>query len=193
MIRFYLMPMEQVGMFRGPKYLRWRQNPGGLSVRWNGMDYGKIDVMLVRAKVSQSEHGYLAAQQDVVSVPEDIDGSISVGALAGVKASLEGLYLPGGWISVGVSYRQVLRVVAGIFQLAQRYHGRAGAKLFELGIGLDTQWAALPVGVKQSLRASAEDLGFDTSGVTAESTMRQILKMMADQWGEAFIFGDGRL
>lgn len=185
-IRFYLIPIEIVdGNKRGPKYLKWRftENVAPLDVLWSGMDFGLEPVMLVQADVTPAQHTTLSGNADVISIPANIDNNITAGALSAVKAALETLNVPAGWVTTGFTYRQVLRMVAGLFQFAQRHHGAHSERLFSGGFNMDTQFSALPLAVRQRLIATADSLNYDTSGLSGSNTIRQILKNVADQWG----------
>ena len=189
-IQFYLLPIEQVNFARGPKYLKWRFSPTGLDVRWSAMDFGLEPVMLVWADVTNPQHTALSANTDVVSLPANIDNAISAGALNSVKAALEGLNIPAGWVTTGHTYRQVLRIVAGLFQFAQRFHGLHGERLFGGSFTMETQFRDLPQAVRTKLTQAAESHDYDTSALSGTSTVRQILKFLADQWdGEVIVMG----
>lgn len=192
-IRYYLIPLEIVDDRRGPKYLKWHftENPTPLDVVWSGMDFGLEPVMLIRADVTGAQHTTLSANADVISIPTNIDANITAGALPAVKAALETLNIPAGWVTTSFTYRQVLRIVAGLFQFAQRHHGVHLERLFSGGFDLDTQFSALPLAVRQRLIATASTLEYDTSGLSGSNTIRQILKNVADQWGSKPIFIGG--
>jgi hypothetical protein len=59
--RFYVLPIEQVGNRRGPKYLKWRYDPDppGLDVIWNMMDYGLLPTALVVVDAPDEQHAVL--------------------------------------------------------------------------------------------------------------------------------------
>jgi len=185
-IRFYLVPIETVdGNKRGPKYLLWRftESIAPLDVRWSGMDYGLEPVILVWADVDAVQHTTLSTNVDVISIPANIDATITAGVLPAVKSALEALNVPAGWVTTGHTYRQVLRIVAGLFQFAQRHHGVHLERLFSGGFDLNTQFNTLPLAVRQRLVATANSLNYDTLDLSGSSTIRQILKNLADQWG----------
>lgn len=189
-IRFYILPIETIDNGRGPKYLKWRLAPAGLNVRWAAMDFGLEPVMLVWADVTGGQHTALSANADVISIPANIDNNITAGALNNVKAALEGLNIPAGWVTTGHTYRQVLRIVAGLFQFAQRFHGLHGERLFGGGFTMETQFQDLPQAVRTKLIAAAESHDYDTSALSGASTVRQILKFLADQWdSEEIVMG----
>jgi len=191
-IRYYLMSALEVDNRRCPKYMFVDYadlNPAGLNVQWNAMDYGLVPVFLVRANVTTAQHAALAAQPDVISVPENINNQIG-GALPQVEAALEALHIPAGLVSSTNTYKEVLRAVARIFQFFQRMHGMFGEKLIDGPVGLNTQWSDIPDGARSNLRDAADSMELDYSSVIATTTVRQILKMFAGQYGDPILFGE---
>lgn len=188
-IRFYIVPIEQVGNARGPEYFHWRfdQNPvAGLEgIRWSLKDYGSINVGIVAADVTTAQHNILAVQSDVTAIPANLDATIGGGNLTAVRNALEGLRIPGAWVQANNSYRTVVRTVTGLFLYAQRVTALAGGQpLLRLNDNLNTQFQDLPADIRAAMQQAAEEFGYDTSGLTATSTLRQILKQFADDWGE---------
>jgi len=191
-IRYYLMPALEVDNRRCPKYMFVDYadlNPAGLNVQWNAMDYGLMPVFLVRANVTIAQHAALAAQYDVIAVPENINNQIGAG-LSQVQTALETLHIPAGWISFTNTYKEVLRTIACIFQFFQRLHGMFGEKLIDGAVNLNTEWADIPVEARINLRDVADSIRLDYSSVVATTTVRQILKMFADQYVKPILFGD---
>lgn len=185
MYRFYLLPIETVSAARGPKYLKWRFGPDGLDVTWAGMDYGLMPVMLVAADVDEAQHAEISEHEDVIAVPANIDANITAQALPAVEAALEALHIPADWVTTAYTYRQILRGVAGLFQLAQRYHGRGLGRLIEQGVSLETRINQLPAGLVQNLNETAQSLGWSTDGIAGTWRLRRALMFLAQQWGEA--------
>jgi len=183
-VRFYLVPVEQSGNARGPKYFKWRFSPDGLDVRWGAFDYGLIPTMLIAADVTAGQHDTLAAQSDVTAIPADIDSTVPAQALPAVQNALEDLRIPGGWVTTNHTYREIIRTVGGLFQFAQRHHGLHNKIIMPENVTLSQTWGDLPLQARQEVRATADSLNYDYSDVTASTTIRQILKSLADQWGD---------
>ena len=123
MIRYYILPIDKRPTgHRGPKYLKWRFNPDGIDCQWSLKDYGLIDAALIAADVTQAQHEVLAAESDVAALPQDIDQNDSAIALPKVQNVLEALRIPAAWVTTDYTYRVLLRMVAGLFMFAQRYH-----------------------------------------------------------------------
>lgn len=187
-IRFYLVPVIGTGAnmedARRPAYF------AGSGIRYSCRDYGLMPVMLVCADTTTQQHNNIIANSDVTAIPTNIDNNITAGALTAVREALENLRIPGNWVDTSHTYRQVLRVVTGVFQLARRHFGLHNKKLFADEITLDDTWGSLPVQARTELQATADSFGWDYSGVTSGTLLRTILKNLAEQWGTSvFHFG----
>lgn len=193
--RFYLVPKVGDGLtpfsaFR-PKYTDPDDLGAGwnLAGRWQALDYGSEASFLMAADVTGAEHTSLSAQTDVLAVPPALDNNVSAIALATVRSKLEAANLPGSWVTTSHTYRQVLRTVRRAITLVQRYRGLHGLPLFD-GVTLATQWNQLTQAQKDRFRAAADDLGLDYSAVTNDMTLRQILKLVADQLPDITLGGE---
>lgn len=147
------------------------------------MDFGLEPVMLVAGEMDLARDAAVTANADVLALPVDLDQALGGAGRNRVQSALEARNLPAGWVTATMTYRQVVRPVAAILLFAQRYHGLTGARLFGSGVTLDTAFGSLPAQVQQNLLRAAESLGYDTSALTASTTLRQALKAMSDQWG----------
>lgn len=187
MVRYYVLPIEQNGAYRGPKYFAWRFDPDPPAlvegVRWGMMDYGLIDAALLVADVTQDQHEALVSNPDVVSPPENIDQNISALAIPTVQSVLEALRIPADWVDTSYTYRQILRAMAGLFQFAQRYHGMHNEQLIDSTAALDLRWNQIPLERRNRIVATADDLGYTYADVTNQWTVRRILFYLAQQWG----------
>ena len=192
-VRFYIMPIKTIGgIYRGPKYLRWRFNPDGLNVMWSLKDFGYRDTCIVAADVSAEQHQDLASNEDVLAAPANLDNVIdTIQKRDTVRDALESLHVPGQWVNVDMTYREVLRPVTHLFLLAQRYHAITaekygqGRKLVEAGYTLNTLVSEIPAQIRQDLNQAAQSLGYDTSEILGSWMYRRALKHLGDQWGDA--------
>jgi len=179
----YFIPIMGTGAKsdpRRPKYLT------SLGVPWGMMDYGFQPVALVAADVDGATDISLSANADAHRLPDDLDQPIGATALAIIQNALETRNLPAEWIISTLSYRQVLRTVLGFFAFFQRFATVANTTALLLGgaVTLNTQLNQLSAAARQNLRDTATSLGLDISGVAATSTVRAVLKNVADQWGQ---------
>jgi len=191
MIRFYIMPIQVANeTYRGPKYLKWRWYPDGIDCRWSMKDYGLIDAALVACDLTQEQHEQLVAEPDVAAAPEDIDQNISEIAIPKVVNVMEALRIPADWVTSAYAYRQILRMIGGLFLFAQRYHGMHNEQLIGSTAQLDLRWNQIPKDRQDRIKATADNLGYDYSAVQNTWLVRRILKHLGDQWGETpILFG----
>src|ERR1041385_5856537 len=112
-MRYYVVPRVGDGLstataFR-PKYTDVDSLRAGWNVgTWRGLDYGLENLCVIALDLSPADHADLAAQADVLAVPDPLTTTVTAGALATVKAKLEAANLPADWVTAGMTYRQVL-------------------------------------------------------------------------------------
>lgn len=200
MQRFYFMPTNLEPIVgtdpqrysKGPKYFNYRWRTDGLvDAKFSMMDYGRLQVCLVLADVTQAQHDLLVAQSDVASPPEDIDQLITEQALPQVQNVLEAMRIPAGWVDTTYTYRDIIRRVAGLFQFAQRHNGLHQEELIDSVAALDLTWAEIPLARRDRVAQTADSFGYDYSTVTGTWTVRQTLMHLANQWGATPIYIGG--
>ena len=167
---------------RWPKYMQAFTGPN----RWAAMDYGFQPVMLVALDASDAEDAALQLNADVTRVPDNLDQQVGAVALSIIQNALETRHLPAGWVTAGITYREVLRTIGGFFAFLQRYSTVANSTALVFGgsVNLDTRVNQLPVAVRNNLSATATSLGLNASGITGTTILRTVLKNIADQWGQ---------
>lgn len=188
-VRFYIIPLEVVadGPFtrRGPKYLTWPQDPDPpaliTGVNWEIRDFGLQPTALAAIDVTPAQNTSLSAQADVITVPANLDNNVGAGNLATVRSKLESIGIPGDAIAAGTDYRQILRGIIAIFAIAQRFDGMQGGAIFAGNRTLDTPLSDLSAAVRQKLQDAATDLVYSYAGITIASTIRDVLKTLANQ------------
>lgn len=178
-IRFYLVPsdVKADGGIK-PKYF---DDVVAVSM-WQAMYYGFMPACIVRADVTAQQHTDLTANADVLAAPANIDNNLTSGAVTTVQNALETLKIPSGWVDTSFTYRQVLRIVAKVFQVSQRFEGRGWGKLLPDGLTLDDTWADLPQAWQNGLLDVAASFNWDTTGLSGTTKLRAIYKFMADQF-----------
>lgn len=182
MVRFYLVPVEVNGNYRGPKYFPWGRDPDPpalIQAQWQARDYGDEPLMVVAADLDDTQDALLASQADVTKFADDLDMPLGAN-LAAMQAALEALNLPAQMLTSSVTYRQTLRGVLGIFAIAQCMQGK-GFDIFAGGITLSTTMAQIPATPRNALEDCCVSLEFDISGVTGSTTVRQLLTLIANQ------------
>jgi hypothetical protein len=180
--------MQILNNNRFPKYLPGRVNPNpipelaGLFSSWAA--FGAEPVFLICAPaITAAQHNVLSNNIDVLAVPQDLDQPVSALALATLQSKLEGFRIPADWIVANdMTYRECVRVVLRMFQIAERFYGVSnGLSMFGGGVTLDTRWNQIPVKARTVLQGIATEWNVKTTGVTAQTTVRQLLTLMARQ------------
>lgn len=152
--------------------------PGVQSVAM--MPFGNEGHYLVAVEAEADVHAALAALPNVLALPEDLDSRIT--GVTALRAALEARNIPAHWITTSLTYRQALRGLAGMFQFAGVYHAETGLNLFRAGIDLTTRMNQIPAAERSRLTEVVAKTGLDTSGVAGTTTVRQLLKLLGDQW-----------
>jgi hypothetical protein len=186
-VALFLTPKIGTGAYTSP-YRPKYTDPGSLGAgidlapgSWAAMDYGFEALFLVKADLTTTQRTALSAQTDVLMVPANLDSTVSAAALARIQSTLEAANLPAEWVTTALTYRQVLRRVRRVITFMQRWQGMFGDRVFVNGITLDTRWNQLPANIQQRLRDVAASLTLDTSSITNNTTLRTILRVVADQ------------
>jgi hypothetical protein len=182
-IRFFLIPIDTVtagGVTRrGPKYLGVRLSvPPILSVSWAGEDYGNQPTMVVAADVDVVQAALLSSQPDVTSFAENLDQALGPD-LATMQSALELLNLPAQMLTAGTTHRQTLRGIRGICAVGQCMQGK-GRDIFAAAVTLATTMGQIPVAPRTDLSDCLVTLGYDITGVTGTTTVRQLLTGIAN-------------
>lgn len=184
MTRFYLVPKVGNALDGfAPKYVV------ALAVSFQGMDFADDPVFLLAANVTDAQHTLMAANTDVLSIPVALDDKLSALAVSSVQTKLESANLPAHWVKVSLTYRQILKAIAAMILIRQRYFGLAG-KLFEASITLDLRLNQLPTATRTNLETAALSLGLDISGLTNTTTLRNALKLLGDQLPSLVMLGE---
>ena len=153
-------------------------------VTWVAMPYGPAaaSLYLVHADLDAATEAILGANTDFFIVPP-LASLLTVGQVTAIQARLEALGVPAHWISTELTWRQVLRGVATICQLAGR------ARVSIVTANLDLRLNQIPVATRTAIQDAAVSLGFSLTGVTGATTVRQALRALATQWVGALSLG----
>jgi len=192
MIRYYILPIEHMEDWRGPKYFQWDfdPDPPGIACRWSMRDYGSIDIAVLAADITQADHDALTLNSDVYAFPENLDPLMTLVNRQAMNTYLEAHGIPGDWLKQGDTFRMALRTITAMFLYLQRVLAILGypADPFA-GLTLNTRYGQLTTTYQDTLEQAANSLGF-TWDVAANDQIRKIWKLMADQWGsQPFYFG----
>lgn len=149
---------------------------------WSSRSYGHQGWFLVAANLSEAAHQAVAADPEIYALPLNLDAQIG-GNVATVQAALEDMKLPASWVNASHTYRQVMRLVYAVILLFQRVSGILNVTVpFLAGnVTLNSQFNSLPQVGRDALIQVAQEWNLDYSGLTGQATLRQILKLLADQ------------
>lgn len=179
---FFIVPIAGTGTRADPfvpKYIaalavfwRWRELPRNWSI--------------VYAETSPAQQTSIGANADAIVVPP-LDNQI---ALVATQNALEGLNVPAQWLTAGMTYRTVLRVLVGMANFAQTCDGM-GLQLVLAG-NLDKTLGQFSAQTRAILASAADTLGIDRTSISGTTTVRETLRIMGQQFaaGTAISLGD---
>lgn len=181
--RLYFMPaiteIRNDDLTKHPKY----------DSLWEGrsfqvMDFGAEPWFLCAVDADDIMHGSIVANADVLAFPVTLlDSAVTDVWKAAVNTRLEAAFIPVDWILATMTHREVLRVFVHMFQVLQALQGARGDNsAFFTSQTLDTRYNQLDVTLRNELTAAAQQLKLDTTGIRQTSTLRAIMKILADQW-----------
>jgi hypothetical protein len=163
-----------------PKYLRSFRNPTGYACRFSSSRYGRQDMWLIRVMdISAEVYAALAAQPDVYAFPADTNLDSPITDKAVIDSFFEGFNIPTDWTTPSTTYRELLRTLANMALMLQRYYGIAGEELFVSGVTLDTRVRDLSTLAQNSLQQTVNSFGYSIP-INQNATLRQLLKTAAD-------------
>lgn len=176
----YLVPTTGTGTFTD------QFRPNYVGSKYSTVMYGSEGTHLVAADVDDATDATISALSDVIKIPDNLDQTIGAGALAKIQTVLENKKIPSGWLTAGTTYRQALRVIINFFRFISRFRAISGitAPLFSGAVTLNTTFGSLSAPVRGFLSATAASFNLDTTGVTGATTIRVLLKGMADQFAD---------
>lgn len=185
MLKIYIVPVEQVGVYRGPEYFDWRfdANPPSINCRWNAMDYGFLPYMLLVAHdITQTDHDALILKTNVYAFPDNLDTTIT--DRAKLDTFFEAISIPTDWLTPSSTYREFIRKMAGMFQFNQAYGGLSnGQSLFTGGITLESNWNNLSTQQKTWFNNTVQIILPGAPVVNGNPKLRTLAKQAGDLWG----------
>lgn len=103
MVNFYLLPIEQVGIYRGPKYLKWKFGEG-LTGSWSLKDFG-----------NQTDVG-LVAYDGVINQPDvlELSNVWSIKQRDTISIYFTNVGIENSWITRTPDWREGLHRIAGL-------------------------------------------------------------------------------
>ena len=175
-IQIYVMPMI-TGGGAGGTGLRPKYRPPGYAA----ITCGPETVCMLSANVDAATHTTISSDVEVSALPSNLAANMSASAVTTAVAFLDLHVIPSQWVSTSITYGQFVSTLGKIFQVFNLFAGKAGS-IFTSGVTLATQYSALPLATKTALTDIAVFQGWDTTGITGSTTLRQIFKFMADKF-----------
>lgn len=186
-LRIYIVPM--VTELVGTKFDIHPQYIYGLPYIWAAIPYGSDDVCICGVHdISTADHNSLIANSDVFGLPENLDQLMATNAVNVAQTFLENLNIPANWINTSRTYREVVKIVIGIFQFNQIWSGLTnGNTPFKEGMNLSTQYNQMSTIVKKRLRDCFDILNIDRTSLTATSSIREALILFGQEFSNSQI------
>lgn len=195
--RLYIVPVVGTGTKSNPRTPKYFTDGTITSTSWTANVYGFEPWAIVAADLSPADDTIIVNEPDAFALPFDLSPLLTAPQVTNVQAKLEAANIPSGWVNTSLTWTLVVRTVLGMFEFFQRYSGiyakQTGlvpTSLFTGGVTLDSTFGSLPSANQNALTGSAQSFGISTAGLTASTTMRTILKAMADNFqNQVYNFG----
>jgi hypothetical protein len=193
-IRLYVLPLIIEGPGRIPKYLHGSTMVIAPNSPFSVTPYGLEDIGLCAVDTDTTSHQTLAAigPPDVDVIPANLDNTIGAGALETTRTRMRSRGIPGAWLHVGSTWRELVRGILAIFAVGQRVAGSGGTRLLPPGVTLDTTMDGLTadfLDYQTLLYSVMDDKGYDRSSITGASTLEDLLEVIVAQAAPGSLLG----
>lgn len=200
-LRLYIVPVVGTGSKADPRTPKYFTDGTVTSVAWTANVYGFEPWAIVAADLSPTDDAIIVNELDAFALPFDLSPLLTAPQVTNVQTKLEAAHIPSGWVNTSLTWTDVVRTVLGMFAFFQRYsgiyarqNGTVPPSLFLGGITLDSTFGTLSVANQNALTGAAQSFNFSTAGLTSLTTIRVILKTMADNFqGQVYSFGSYRI
>jgi len=144
MSNFYLVPVDptQIGddTVSAPKYML--TDLAGLNITC--IPYGVEAITLLSLPAPNAA---LAAEADVYAFPDDLSEALTDSDVTTLSAYLDNANVPSTFLTVGMTFQDVVRQIAQVFLLAQAISSESdGASIFPSGTTVDSPIASQTMG-----------------------------------------------
>jgi len=183
-MRYYLIPTEKIIIpainpktYRGPMYFQWLAQPVGIpQTRGGSQQYGYEGLCLHVTEITPENHNVLKAKPNVFFFPMDMTAELSNSKITELQTYLEANNIPSEWITAPITSRQIVRRLYHIFSFFNELCGIAGHISFFDGNTLETKYNDLTPEVKGAILTVTAKKGLDTTKLSLNPTLRQILR-----------------
>lgn len=187
--RIYVVPIVGTGAHGDPRRAKYFTDGTIPQYVYGNLTYGTEPRMIIGADLSIADDATIVSKSDVTALPFDLSPTLSAGQVTNTRNALEASNIPGGWVTTADTWLSVFRGVAGMCAFLSRYEGvyaeqnnAAAPSLFAGGATLASTFSSLPALVQVALTATAQDQGISTVGLSGATTLRAILRSMADHY-----------
>jgi hypothetical protein len=188
--RLYIMPLVSVVNERGitQRYPKYRDTSLA-SANWGAMDYGFRPVCLVAADMTNTDHAALIANADVYAFPDNFQtsGATVANQSATLTNKLESFGIPAQWVGSQSTYLSVAHTAGAMFQYMGRLNSILGNVDPFAGATLNTKISGLSQATQDAIFAAGASFGWNMNGISNQTTLRNAIKYMADQWGATLL------
>lgn len=189
MFRLYVVPIVGTGSHSDPRRPKYFTDGTIPAATWSANGYGLEPWTIVGADLPSADDITIAGEPDVAALPFELNTQLTTGTVTSIKTFLENANIPAGWVDTTDTWSVVVRGVLGMFAFLQRYsgiyadqNGTAAPSIFLGGVTLATTFGSLPAAVQAAMLSTAGDQNISTSGLAAGTTLRVILKFVADSY-----------
>lgn len=135
-IRFGIVPIVEIDGNRGPAHIRWHQSqdeePGLIDVtRYVCVDYRFVDWGILVVDAPDDVLLSLVARDGITAFPVNLDTTPNAAARNQISNALDAINVPSQWVSAGLTWRQIVRIVTSMFLFAQALRRRTGVSPFD--------------------------------------------------------------
>lgn len=116
----------------------------------------------------------------IFGFPKNINVDMPDAVVTQIRAVFRNKDIPAYWMHGETTWSEFLIFLEKYGQFHQRFHQMSRGKLLD-GITLDTQYKNLSPEVQKKLLAVADSYAIDKSGLSADATMKEILKVLVDR------------
>lgn len=189
--RIYIVPIIGTGAHGDPRRPKYFTDGTIAAATYGTLTYGTEPRMIVGADLPSGDDVIIVGKPDVLAFPFDLAPTLTGGQVTAVRNALEAANIPAGWVTTADTWANVFRGVAGMCSFLSRYEGvyaeqtgTAAPSLFAGGVTLASAFSSLPAAVQTALIATAQDQGISTAGLSGATTLRTILRSMADHYSQ---------
>lgn len=181
-VRFYIIPIEAIDRKYGPEYFNWKYDQNHIieleNVVYSLKIFGGTDVGLIAADVSTAQHTYLTSQADVIAIPVNLDNTVGTN-LTAITNALESVNIPAGWVNSNQTYREILKILCGMFFYLQTVSNPQN--ILENGYTLNTILSDFTPAFRTLAQNTANSFGYDLSSITLSNTWSEVLNIIYAQ------------